>query len=158
AMRASEYAVVQRVVRLERGVRSRRRREVVAEERVDDDIPRLRVVQPVAQRRLLEESELARDRAATLVRGVTANLDALAVGQLECDSRERRRGFGREAFAGPRGTDPVPDLEGIRPEARVQAGAAEHLGFVAAEASVHEVDAQVEVPAKRAQQLGLLLE
>src|SRR5919198_802277 len=144
------------VVRLDRGLRRGRRRELVAEERVDDDVTQLRVVQASAQRGLLAVAELARDRPAALVRGIAADFDALDVRQLEGGACQRRDRLRAEAVAGPRSADPVADLERLGPDPRVQAGPAHDLVLVAAEDAVGEVLAEVELAAELAQERDLV--
>ena len=106
----------------------------------------------------LDEAELAGDRQRGRVPGVDANLDPVDLADLEAGPRQRGGRLSAEALAGSARADPVADLEDALAAARVEAGAADHLGLVRREDPVDEVLAEVEAPAEAAQQLDLRLQ
>src|SRR4051812_16150975 len=105
----SEHSRPGCVVGLELDGRRGRRAEAVAEQRIDDEIAQLRVAYAPAQGRLLDVAELARDGAAAFVLRLAADFDAIDVGELECDARQRSGRFGGEPFPRAARADPVAD-------------------------------------------------
>src|SRR3954452_21733962 len=120
-----EHACADDVVRLDRRGGRRCRREVVAEDGVDDDIPRLGLMKAPPERRFLMEAELAWDPPAPLVRGVRADLDAVDVADVEGDPRQRGWRLRRGPLAGGARLVPVPDLERVVADPPVQPGTAD---------------------------------
>src|SRR5215213_6282562 len=75
--------------------------------------------EPAPQRRLLDETELARHADARNVVGIDVDVDAVDVGQLERDARQGGRDLRRVAPPDGARPDPVADLEPAVADARV---------------------------------------
>jgi hypothetical protein len=150
--RASKHALADGVVRLEAGARCGRFRVAVTKQAVHQEVACAR--EPPPEHPLLGVSELPRHGNARDVRRLYADLDPVDAAQLKRDARERGGGLGRQALADAAGSDPVADLERALADARVEPSSADDLRLVAAEDSVDEVLAAVEVAAEAAADRG----
>src|SRR3954464_8015350 len=158
----SRHLVASRVESAESSTGRRRALELPAHEREHDAVVShrspVRRVQDPAQRPLLHEAKLARDRQRGSVLGVDANLDPVDPAELEADARQRGHGLRAEPLAGTALPDPVADLERALAAPRVQAGAADRLRLGGRKDPVDEVLPEVEPAAKLPQQLDLLFQ
>src|SRR3990170_3121235 len=109
----------------------------------------------LSQSRLVDEAELRRHGGAPGIGRGAVDLNAVHPADLERDQGESSRRLGREAPVRVIHVNPVPDLERVLPDPRVETGAAENLPLAGVEDPVDEVLPAIELPAEPPEQRGL---